>query len=154
MCQRQEYAQGGQLDQVPHIARQVAHLLVSGAPVAGIKRLEMFPPGTDGRKRHEATGIWSPDGEWLPLLSPVVTEGRPESWLGRVEDAMFATTRKHLLKVLEDSKSEWGTGVKAVVRLHFMCGKGSSMDQNSLELASHCMESSLSKSDALYALCY
>jgi hypothetical protein len=66
----------------------------------------MFAPGQEGRKRHEATGIWSPDGEWLPLLAPVVTEGRPESWLGRVEEAMFATTRRHLLKVLEDSKSE------------------------------------------------
>jgi hypothetical protein len=97
-----------QLEVLAHIARSFT-CWPAGLPLpsAGIKRLEMFPPGTDGRKRHEATGIWSPDGEWLPLLSPVVTEGRPESWLGRVEDAMFATTRKHLLKVLEDSKSEW-----------------------------------------------
>ncbi len=37
----------------------------------------------------------------------MVTEGRPEEWLNRVEDAMFATTKKHLYKVLEDSKGEW-----------------------------------------------
>jgi dynein heavy chain len=102
----------------------------------------MFPPGTDGRKRHEATGIWSPDGEWLPLLSPVVTEGRPESWLGRVEDAMFATTRKHLLKVLEDSKSEWRHR-QPCERMHQMCGKGSSMDQTGLDLEWHCLYCSL-----------
>jgi hypothetical protein len=82
-------------------------LLTYCCPTAGVKRLEMFAPGQEGRKRHEATGIWSPDGEWLPLLAPVVTEGRPESWLCRVEEAMFATTRRHLLKVLEDSKSGW-----------------------------------------------
>jgi dynein heavy chain len=39
---------------------------------------------------------------------PVVTEGRPEEWLNRVEEAMFATTKKHLYKVLEESKGEAG----------------------------------------------
>ncbi len=43
-------------------------------------------------------------GEHLPFLTPVVTEGRPEEWLNRIEDAMFATTKKHLYKVLEESK--------------------------------------------------
>ncbi len=45
-----------------------------------------------------------PTGEYLPFTTPVVTEGRPEEWLNRVEDAMFATTKKHLYKVLEESK--------------------------------------------------
>lgn len=45
-------------------------------------------------------------GEYLPFGAPVVTEGRPEEWLNRVEDAMFATTKKHLYKVLEESKGE------------------------------------------------
>jgi len=64
----------------------------------------MLPAGTDGRKCCESAGIFSPDGEYLPLLAPVVTEGRPEEWLNRVEEAMFATTKKHLFKVLEESK--------------------------------------------------
>ena len=72
----------------------------------GVKKLEMLPPGSDGRKQWESSGIFSPDGEYLPLLSHVITEGRPEDWLNRVEEAMFATTKKHLFKVLEDSKSE------------------------------------------------
>lgn len=59
----------------------------------GIKRLEMFAPGQDGRKSFEATGIWSPDGEWLPFQTPVKTEGRPEDWLNDVEAAMFKTTK-------------------------------------------------------------
>lgn len=46
-------------------------------------------------------------GEYLVFASPVVTEGRPEEWLNRVEDAMFATTKKHLYKALEDSKGGW-----------------------------------------------
>lgn len=70
----------------------------------GIKKLEMNLPNED-RKQHTSTGIWSPDGEYLPLTGPIITEGRPEEWLNRVEDAMFATTKKHLYKVLEDSKA-------------------------------------------------
>ena len=72
----------------------------------GIKKLDMALPGDD-RKQHISTGIVSPDGEYLALLGPIVTEGRPEEWLNRVEDAMFATTKKHLYKVLEDSKGEF-----------------------------------------------
>jgi hypothetical protein len=76
---------------------------------AGIKKLDMLPAGTDGRKVCESVGIYSPDGEYLPLLLPVVTEGRPEEWLNRVEEAMFATTKKHLYKVLEESKGRCET---------------------------------------------
>lgn len=72
--------------------------------MAGIKKLEMTAPGAEGHRQWESSGIWSPDGEYLPLLNPVITEGRPEEWLNRVEDAMFATTKKHLYKVLEESK--------------------------------------------------
>jgi dynein heavy chain len=45
-------------------------------------------------------------GEYLPFSGPIVTEGRPEEWLNRVEEAMFATTKKHLYKVLEESKGK------------------------------------------------
>ena len=69
----------------------------------GIKKLDMHLPGED-RKQYLSMGISSPDGEYLSFIQPVVTEGRPEEWLNRVEDGMFATTKKHLYKVLEDSK--------------------------------------------------
>jgi dynein heavy chain len=73
---------------------------------AGIKKLDMLPASSDGRKACESVGIYSPDEEYLPLLLPVVTEGRPEEWLNRVEEAMFATTKKQLYKVLEESKGK------------------------------------------------
>lgn len=75
--------------------------------LAGIKKLDMVPAGSDGRKATESVGISSPDGEYLPFASPVITEGRPEEWLNRVEEGMFLTTKKHLFKVLEDSKGRW-----------------------------------------------
>jgi hypothetical protein len=43
-------------------------------------------------------------GEYLPLMAPVVTEGRPEQWLGHVEGAMFAATKRALVRGLEESK--------------------------------------------------
>lgn len=67
--------------------------------VAGIKKLEMQAPGSEGRRNYETTGVFSPDGEYLPFVSPIVTEGRPEEWLNRVEEAMFAATKKHLFRV-------------------------------------------------------
>lgn len=66
----------------------------------------MLPAGSDSRKQCESVAIYSPDGEYLPLQAPVVTEGQPEEWLNSVEAAMFATTKAHLIKVLEDSKGE------------------------------------------------
>ena len=73
---------------------------------AGIKRLEMHLPGSEGRINYESTGIFSPDGEYLPFVAPILTEGRPEEWLNTVEASMFQTTKKHLYKALEDSKSK------------------------------------------------
>ncbi|CAG9464381.1 unnamed protein product [Pedinophyceae sp. YPF-701] len=70
----------------------------------GIKRLQMYAPGQEGHKVYEATGIFSPDGEWLPFPDPVRTEGRPEDWLNDIEAAMFKTTKLHLYKTLEQSK--------------------------------------------------
>jgi len=70
----------------------------------GIKKLEMVLPGDNERKQYLSMGINAQDGEQLPFLNPVVTEGRPEEWLNRIEDAMFATTKKHLYKVLEECK--------------------------------------------------
>ena len=68
--------------------------------LAGIKKLEMQPPGSEGRRNYETTGVFSPDGEYLPFVAPIVTEGRPEEWLNTVEAAMFAATKKHLYRVL------------------------------------------------------
>ncbi|KAF5831208.1 dynein-1-beta heavy chain, flagellar inner arm I1 complex [Dunaliella salina] len=70
----------------------------------GIKKLEMVLPGDNERKQYLSMGITAQDGEQLPFMNPVVTEGRPEEWLNRIEDAMFATTKKHLYKVLEECK--------------------------------------------------
>ena len=67
--------------------------------LTGIKKLEMQAPGSDGRRNYETTGVFSPDGEYLPFVQPIVTEGRPEEWLNRVEEAMFAATKKHLFRV-------------------------------------------------------
>lgn len=71
----------------------------------GVKKLEMHQPGSEGRLEYESTGIFSPDGEYIPFVAPIVTQGRPEEWLNTAEAAMFQTTKKHLFKVLEDSKS-------------------------------------------------
>ena len=70
----------------------------------GIKKLEMHAPGTEARRHWEASGIFSPDGEYIPYISQVLTEGRPEDWLNNVEAAMYSTTKRHLYKTLEDSK--------------------------------------------------
>jgi hypothetical protein len=78
----------------------------------------MLATGTDGRKACESVGIWSPDGEYLPLPAPVVTEGRPEEWLNRVEAAMFAATKKHLFRALEDSKGGCALPLKCVCLGH------------------------------------
>lgn len=67
--------------------------------LAGIKKLEMQPPGSEGRRNYETTGVFSPDGEYLPFVAPIVTEGRPEEWLNTVEAAMFAATKRHLYRV-------------------------------------------------------
>lgn len=43
----------------------------------------MEPP-IEGRKAYQTTGIFSPDGEYLPLTAPVILDGRPEEWLNWV----------------------------------------------------------------------
>lgn len=50
----------------------------------GIKKLEMFSPGSEGRKHYEATGIFSPDGEYMPFQLTQVLDTRPEEWLNKV----------------------------------------------------------------------
>ena len=70
----------------------------------GIKKLEMHAPGSEGRRHFESTGVFSPDGEYLPYLQATLTEGRPEDWLNKVEAAMYAATKKSLYKTLEDAK--------------------------------------------------
>ena len=48
--------------------------------------------------------MFSPDGEYLPFVAAIHTEGRPEEWLCRVEAAMFLATKRTLAKVLDDSR--------------------------------------------------
>ncbi|CAM6114547.1 unnamed protein product [Calypogeia fissa] len=71
----------------------------------GIKKLEMHEPGKDGRRHYEASGIFSPDGEYLPYATPVVLDGRPDEWLNLVETAMQAAVKVHLFKCLEETKT-------------------------------------------------
>ncbi|KAL0040883.1 hypothetical protein WJX79_008591 [Trebouxia sp. C0005] len=71
----------------------------------GIKKLDMQPPGSEGRRNYETTGVFSPDGEYLPFVAPIVTEGRPEEWLNTVEEAMFAATKRHLYRVIEENRA-------------------------------------------------
>lgn len=59
----------------------------------------MQPPGSEGRRNYETAGVFSPDGEYLPFVAPIVTEGRPEEWLNTVEEAMFVATKRHLYRV-------------------------------------------------------
>ncbi|KAI5057584.1 hypothetical protein GOP47_0027599 [Adiantum capillus-veneris] len=70
----------------------------------GIKKLEIHAPGEEGRRQYETTGVFSPDGEYLPFATPVVLDTPPEEWLNRVEAAMYAAVKVHLVKALEDSK--------------------------------------------------
>nr|AML30862.1 axonemal inner arm dynein heavy chain 6 [Marsilea vestita] len=70
----------------------------------GIKRLELRVPGEDGHRQYEATGVFSPDGEYLPFANSVLLDTPPEEWLNRVEAAMYAAVKLHLVKALEDSK--------------------------------------------------
>jgi hypothetical protein len=66
---------------------------------AGINTLEMQLPGSEGRRTHEVTGILAGDGEYLPLLGPLVPEARPEAWLLLLEAAMCSSIKRHLYKV-------------------------------------------------------
>ena len=59
----------------------------------------MHAPGSEGRKTHQITGAFAPDGEYLPFLAALVPEGGPEVWLNAVETAMFAAVKRHLFKV-------------------------------------------------------
>lgn len=51
--------------------------------------LDMHEPAKDGRRHYEASGIFSPDGEYLPYATPVVLDGRPEDWLNLVSHTTF-----------------------------------------------------------------
>lgn len=67
----------------------------------------------EGRKAYQTTGIFSPDGEYLPLSAPVVLDARPEEWLNWVnssrllEKLFMSKFRNHgsslLIKVLKIS---------------------------------------------------
>ena len=63
----------------------------------------MHLPGSEGRKTHQITGAFAPDGEYLPFLAALVPDGGPELWLNEVEAAMFAAVKRHLFKVTHAS---------------------------------------------------
>jgi dynein heavy chain len=65
-----------------------------------LHKLELTIAGTDNRRHHEATGMHSGDGEFVPFYNPVVIEGPVESWLLDVEANMRITLRKLLLGTL------------------------------------------------------
>ena len=69
----------------------------------GVAKLDMKTPDSTHRF-YEAHGINAKDTEYLPFISPIVTQGRPEDWLNDIEAGMYATTKKNLLKTLEESK--------------------------------------------------
>lgn len=66
----------------------------------------MYPAGTEGRRFCESIGMTSPDGEYMSFPAAVQTDGRPEEWLNKVEEGMFAATKKFVYKTLEDATSE------------------------------------------------
>ena len=73
----------------------------------GIKKLDMFAPDPlTGRRRYESVSMISPDGETLQFESPVCTEGRPEEWLNDVEAAMYAATKTHLAKTVDQCRAK------------------------------------------------
>ena len=73
----------------------------------GIKKLDMFAPDPlTGRRRYESVSMMSPDGETLQFDSPVCTEGRPEEWLNDVEAAMYAATKTHLAKTVDQCRAK------------------------------------------------
>jgi dynein heavy chain len=44
-----------------------------------INKLEIVLSGTDSRKRFDATGMYSADGEFVPFYAPVALEGKEKS---------------------------------------------------------------------------
>ncbi len=60
-----------------------------------IKRLEI-----NDKKKSEALGMHSAEGEYVPFLEKVVAEGPVEIWLSGVESAMRSTLKKELVKAM------------------------------------------------------
>lgn len=57
----------------------------------GIKKLDMHKPGSEGRRHYEATGMTSPDTEYIAFPNACVTDGRPEEWLNKVRESESAS---------------------------------------------------------------
>lgn len=87
----------------------------------------MHPPGIDGRSAFESMGVFSPDGEYLPFVSQIITEGRPEEWLNSAEAAMFQATKKNLYRVLEDSKGNHPIEKLTICLVVLLCAWGAWM---------------------------
>lgn len=77
----------------------------------GIKKIDMHPPGEDGRKQFESDAMFAPDTEKLQFPEAVKTEGRPEEWLNGVEAAMFDSTKLYLYRTVEAGRAK-GKGKK------------------------------------------
>ncbi|KAL7754402.1 hypothetical protein RI367_000383 [Sorochytrium milnesiophthora] len=63
----------------------------------GITRLEYTQGGTESRRRFEAVGMHSSDGEYVPFHAPVLLEGPVEGWLTDVESAMRQCLKRLLI---------------------------------------------------------
>ena len=56
------------------------------------------------KKKVEAAGMNSPEGEYVPFQSPVLTEGPVEYWMLAVEAAMRFTLKKILFLTMTAMK--------------------------------------------------
>ena len=65
-----------------------------------LTKLELFNAGTETRKRYEATGMHSGDGEFVPFQTPVALEGPVELWLNEIESSMRVTLRRLMFGTL------------------------------------------------------
>ncbi|KAI8799348.1 dynein heavy chain and region D6 of dynein motor-domain-containing protein, partial [Cladochytrium replicatum] len=67
-------------------------------------KLELQSAGTDIRRHTEAIGMYSGDGEYVPMYAPIMIEGQVEYWLTEIETAMRITLRRLLMGCLISMK--------------------------------------------------
>eukprot|EP01083_Nonionella_stella_P243953 849565_1 len=67
----------------------------------GIHTLDLVPPGQNGNKTWEASGMSSPDGENVPFNQNILCTGPVEVWLGSVQTCMRDTLKRLLQGALQ-----------------------------------------------------
>lgn len=58
------------------------------------------------KKKIEAAGMNSPEGEYVPFQAPVLTDGPVEYWMLAVEAAMRLTLKKILYQTMTSMKGK------------------------------------------------